>query len=86
VVSNLSSQASHFNNYVGYFLSPFDFLKECLTFFRFSAAFKRFVFFRLFILSLRPHPHPHPSPLKGKRRGYLTNQIPETISAVPRTL
>jgi hypothetical protein len=36
---------------VGYFLSPLDFLKECLTFFRFKAAFKRFVFFRLFMFS-----------------------------------
>ena len=29
---------------VGYFLSPFDFLKQLLTFFRFKAAFRRFVF------------------------------------------
>jgi len=36
---------------VGYFLSPLDFLKECLTFFLFKAAFKRLVFFRLFIFS-----------------------------------
>jgi hypothetical protein len=36
-------------NQVGYFLSPLDLLKECLTFFRFKAAFKRLVFFRLFI-------------------------------------
>ncbi len=48
---NLLPQASNLKDYVGYFLSPFDFLKECLTFFRFNAAFKRFVFFRLFILT-----------------------------------
>jgi hypothetical protein len=38
-------------DHVGYFLSPLDFLKERFTFFLFKAAFKRFVFFRLFILS-----------------------------------
>ena len=37
--------------YVGYFLSPFDFLNECLTFFLFKAAFKRLPFFRLFMLA-----------------------------------
>jgi hypothetical protein len=36
---------------VGYFLSPLDFLKECLTFFLFKAAFKRFVFLRLCMFS-----------------------------------
>src|SRR5512136_860204 len=36
---------------VGYFLSPLDLIKECLTFFRFKAAFKRLVFFRLFMFS-----------------------------------
>jgi len=41
-----------YQGYVGYFLSPLDFLKECLTFFLFKAAFKRFVFFRLCIFSL----------------------------------
>jgi hypothetical protein len=35
---------------VGYFLSPFDFLKELFTFFLFRAAFNRFVFPRLFII------------------------------------
>jgi|GEM_PF-698370 hypothetical protein len=40
--------------YVGYFLSPLDFLNECLTFFLFKAAFKRFVFLRLFIFSSVP--------------------------------
>ena len=38
-------------DYVGYFLSPLDFLNECLIFFFFKAAFKRFVFLRLFIFS-----------------------------------
>jgi len=36
-------------DYVGYFLSPFDFLNECLTFFLFRAAFKRFVLLRFFM-------------------------------------
>jgi|APFre7841882590_1041340.scaffolds.fasta_scaffold15648_3 hypothetical protein len=46
---NLLPLASNLKDYVGYFLSPLDFLKECLTFFRFKAAFKRLVFFRLFM-------------------------------------
>ncbi len=36
-------------NQEGYFLSPFDFLKELLTFFLFRLAFKRFVLFLLFM-------------------------------------
>ena len=35
--------------YVGYFLSPFDFLNELLTFFFFKAAFNRFVLPRFFM-------------------------------------
>jgi len=54
--------------YVGYFLSPFDFLNECLTFFLFKAAFKRLPFFRLFMLA-SVHPSPHPSPLRGEGEG-----------------
>jgi len=33
----------------GYFLSPFDFLRELFTFFLFKVAFKRFVLFLFFI-------------------------------------
>jgi hypothetical protein len=44
-----TSHVIFYHDYVGYFLSPLDFLKECLTFFRFKAAFRRFVFFRLFM-------------------------------------
>ena len=36
---------------VGYFLSPFDFLRELFTFFLFKAAFKRFVLFLFFMSS-----------------------------------
>jgi len=36
---------------VGYFLSPFDFLKQLLTFFLFNAAFRRLVLFLLFIFA-----------------------------------
>ena len=43
------SESRYCLDQVGYFLSPLDFLKECLTFFLFRAAFKRLVFFRLFI-------------------------------------
>ncbi len=90
-----------YHDHVGYFLSPLDFLKECLTFFLFNAAFKRFVFFRLFILSslylslrvpkaasgerfLNPRTTDHSPPSTFDH--YLTNQIPETISAVPMIL
>jgi hypothetical protein len=34
---------------VGYFLSPFDFLKELFTFFLFNVAFRRLVLFLFFI-------------------------------------
>ena len=34
---------------VGYFLSPFDFLKELFTFFLFNFAFRRLVLFPFFI-------------------------------------
>ena len=73
--------------YVGYFLSPLDFLNECLTFFLFKAAFKRFVFLRLFTFSSVPTLTP-PLSLEGEGRekGYLTSQIPATISIVPITL
>ena len=37
------------SNYVGYFLSPLDFLRHLLTSFLFRAAFKRFVLPRFFI-------------------------------------
>ena len=40
-----------FISQVGYFLSPFDFLRELLTFFLFRVAFKRLVLFLLFMLS-----------------------------------
>ena len=117
LTSNLSPQASNLNDYVGYFLSPLDFLKECLTFFRFNAAFKRFVFFRLFIFNPLHNYRMMEFWDNGTMGGnlnykeyillflfknwpiistfqysnhtlfsYLTNQIPETISAVPRTL
>jgi len=42
-------------HHVGYFLSPLDFLKECLTFFLFKAAFNRLVFFGLFISTSLNH-------------------------------
>jgi hypothetical protein len=48
-------ESCYYFDQVGYFLSPLDFLKECLTFFRFKAAFKRFVFFRLFMFSSACH-------------------------------
>jgi hypothetical protein len=38
-------------DHVGYFLSPFDFLKHLLTFFLFRAAFKRLVLLRFFIFA-----------------------------------
>jgi hypothetical protein len=36
---------------VGYFLSPFDFLSELLTFFLFRVAFRRLVFPRCFMFA-----------------------------------
>jgi len=48
-VTNHRYDSHYYFDQVGYFLSPLDFLKECLTFFRFNAAFKRLVFFRRFI-------------------------------------
>jgi hypothetical protein len=53
---------------VGYFLSPLDFLNECLTFFLFRAAFKRLVFFRLFMFSSVRTLTPS-FPLKGEEKG-----------------
>jgi len=44
-------ESDYYSDQVGYFLSPLDFLKECLTFFLFKAAFNRLVFFRLFMFS-----------------------------------
>jgi len=38
-----------FIDQVGYFLSPFDFLRELLTFFLFRVAFNRFVLFLRFM-------------------------------------
>jgi len=79
-------ESRYYFGQVGYFLSPLDLLKECLTFFRFKAAFKRLVFFRLFMFSST---RTLALPLLQRERGrgnYLTNQIPETISAVPTTL
>ncbi len=38
-----------FMDQVGYFLSPFDFLRELLTFFLFRVAFNRFVLFLRFM-------------------------------------
>ncbi len=71
----------------GNFLSPFDFLRQLLTFFLFNAAFKRFVLARFFIFC---------SPLTFSFStlpfisififSYLTSQIPVTINAVPTTL
>jgi hypothetical protein len=75
-----------FFDQVGYFLSPLDFRKECFTFFLFRAAFKRLVFFRLFMFSSVRNLTLFLS-LREKRygKGYLTSQTPETISAVPTT-
>jgi hypothetical protein len=57
---------------VGYFLSPFDFLKDFLTFFLLSAAFNRFVLL-LFFMETSLTPSPHPSPLwgEGRARGVI---------------
>jgi len=48
---NHGHESRYYFDQVGYFLSPLDLLKECLTFFLFKAAFKRLVFFRLFMFS-----------------------------------
>ena len=44
-----TSHAISYQDYVGYFLSPLDFLRHLLTSFLFRAAFKRFVLPRFFI-------------------------------------
>lgn len=62
----------------GYFLSPFDFLRQLFTFFRFKAAFKRFVLFLLCIFpskKLSTGPFFGLPPLRGKNlsRGFPLN-------------
>jgi len=44
-----TSHVISYQDYVGYFLSPLDFLRHLLTSFLFRAAFKRFVLPRFFI-------------------------------------
>lgn len=61
-VTNHGLESICYFDQVGYFLSPLDFLRECLTFFLFKAAFKRFVFLRLFM--------PNPLPNSSECRAY----------------
>ncbi len=58
LTSKLQPPSSNLYDQVGYFLSPFDFLKERFTFFLFKAAFKRLSFFRLLM---------HPSVFESER-------------------
>jgi hypothetical protein len=82
-----------FMDQVGYFLSPFDFLRELLTFFLFRVAFNRFVLFLRFMSlsfknsSLRLWISLLDTEIRGHTNYFrFTSQIPETMRAVPATL